>query len=140
MFKPKPAYIVLFTTFLLKIIGVKGLTISFTPNNVTIHEDSTIAVEYVVTDVNDMEGNFFTFTLNLFAMHFVLISDVEEFLIYSDNEKIASLEREEIFLHPQINLMGEFNVSGNFLGTMFTFEYGLCVSQVLTFRKNDHKL
>lgn len=51
-------FFIVYTTLIEQIVIVNGLTISFTPNStVTIHIDDSIAVEYIITNVSDTEGN-----------------------------------------------------------------------------------
>ncbi|XP_018567513.1 ileal sodium/bile acid cotransporter-like [Anoplophora glabripennis] len=87
----------LFSFLTVQVVTVNALTISFIPNNVTIHEDDIITIEYNVTDFNATE-------------------DEEEFIIDTEDENIVSIERDVILSHPQLNLRGLFNVTGKFLG------------------------
>ncbi|KAJ8920283.1 hypothetical protein NQ315_011944 [Exocentrus adspersus] len=81
----------------INIVRINGLTISFVPNPVTLHMDETATAEYNITGINSTSGQ-------------------TEFLIYTEDQSVAKLEKEIILVNPEINSGGSFNITGVFLG------------------------
>ncbi|XP_023019032.1 hepatic sodium/bile acid cotransporter isoform X2 [Leptinotarsa decemlineata] len=75
-------------------VVVRSFSVKFNPNSTTVHMYSKAEIQYEITDFPP---------------------DETSCLLYSDNEHVASLDKEFI-ISSSHNLTGSFNITANFLG------------------------